>query len=239
MDTWRLKQLNPNDKIDFFLSHDWVLDIAFKHPNYKKAGLSPRHIESIENFDSRKPIVGSGKSAKNKPFGSPANAEILEYLKPRNWCAAHMHVKFFATVDHGDSKTEYIALSKVPDARKSGLRKTDYLHHVQVNKQNLESVSYYDSFDTVNDYKLFYDLEWLAVVRKTHEYYKCDGEIPFLPKNQCFRASDEDILITEKMLGDDLEIKPEYFVKSEDHKFTTKYDNPQTGKLYERIQLEK
>ena len=96
-----------------------------------------------------------------------------------------MHVKFFATVHHenSNSTTEYIALSKVPETRKSGFRKTNYLHHVEID--TLPNSSY----DFQPKYKLFYDLEWLSVVRKTQEFYHCDGEIPYIPKKQSFEIS--------------------------------------------------
>ena len=45
VDTWRLKQLkyDENSRFDFFMSHDWVSNIAFHNPNYRNSELNSRH----------------------------------------------------------------------------------------------------------------------------------------------------------------------------------------------------
>jgi lariat debranching enzyme len=70
--------------IDIMISHDW-----------------PRGIEQHGNVNKliqQKPFFK--QEIESNSLGSPANEVLLHALKPRNWFAAHLHVKFQAEVRH-------------------------------------------------------------------------------------------------------------------------------------------
>jgi lariat debranching enzyme len=86
VNTYRLTCLNPG--IDVFLSHDW-----------------PRGIEQHGDTAAllrQKPFFAH--DVQHNQLGSPANMELLHALQPTFWFAAHLHVKFTATVRHASRR---------------------------------------------------------------------------------------------------------------------------------------
>lgn len=72
----------PHNRV--FLSHDW-----------------PMHIERYGDKESllrRKPHFRQEVEAGQ--FGSPPLMELLRTLRPEWWFAAHMHIRYEATVEH-------------------------------------------------------------------------------------------------------------------------------------------
>ncbi|KAJ2777573.1 lariat debranching enzyme, partial [Coemansia javaensis] len=81
------KMLQIRRPLDIVVSHDW-----------------PQFIERYGNTDEllrRKPFFAAEVAAGN--LGSPANALLLERLRPAWWLSAHMHVRFTATVQPQDT----------------------------------------------------------------------------------------------------------------------------------------
>ena len=76
-----------NNPIDIMISHDW-----------------PRGIEQhgdVNKLIQQKPFFK--QEIESNSLGSMANEALLQALKPRFWFAAHLHVKFEATVHHSSS----------------------------------------------------------------------------------------------------------------------------------------
>ncbi|KAL7578401.1 hypothetical protein ACA910_012798 [Epithemia clementina (nom. ined.)] len=91
LDVYRLLSLSENkskqqqrSRLDIFVSHDWPQGIE-QHGN-------------TEELLQRKPYFRSEIQQNN--LGSPPNHELLMALKPKWWFAAHLHVKFKASLKH-------------------------------------------------------------------------------------------------------------------------------------------
>ncbi len=50
--------------------------------------------------------------AERGELGSPPAMELLQYLRPSYWFAAHLHCKFAAAYRHDDGITKFLALDK-------------------------------------------------------------------------------------------------------------------------------
>lgn len=86
-----------NNPLDIFVSHDWPVGV-YHHGNLGRLlAIKPFFREEIEKGE----------------LGSPALATVLHNLQPSLWFAAHLHVKFEATVAHRDKVTNFLALDKV------------------------------------------------------------------------------------------------------------------------------
>lgn len=75
---------HPKRRLDVMISHDW-----------------PQGIEQhgdTNNLIRRKPFFQT--EIEQNCLGSPPNRKLLDALKPQWWFAAHLHVKFRATVVH-------------------------------------------------------------------------------------------------------------------------------------------
>lgn len=78
------------ERLDVMASHDWPLGI-YQHGNAKE-------------LLRKKPFFR--QEVEQNALGSPANQEILFAIKPKRWFAAHLHVKFEATVVHGKKEAQ-------------------------------------------------------------------------------------------------------------------------------------
>ena len=88
VDVYRMKSLST--PLDVMLSHDWPLGIE-QHGNLQELlRMKPYFRQEVENND----------------LGSPPNREILDTIKPKHWFAAHLHVKFKATVHHSSTEKD-------------------------------------------------------------------------------------------------------------------------------------
>jgi lariat debranching enzyme len=110
VDIYRMKCLSKCDtRVDIIASHDWPLGIE-QHGN-------------TEELLRKKPYFRA--EVERNDLGSPPSREVLDVVQPKWWFAAHLHVKFLATVKHqsDDSKgagdTAKIAAQLVPSQVKT------------------------------------------------------------------------------------------------------------------------
>ncbi|KAI3962539.1 hypothetical protein MKW92_034578 [Papaver armeniacum] len=132
-DVFKLMQVE--EPIDIFLSHDWHVGITDYGDWQQLVCFKPRFKKQIQN----------------KTLGSKAAANLLEKLKPPDWYSAHMHCKFAASVQHGESGpvTKFLALDKCLPGRK-------FLQIIQ------------------------YDEEWLAITRKFNPIFPLTRDMAWL-----------------------------------------------------------
>lgn len=152
--------------IDVFLSHDWPQHIWEYGNKQQLLKIKPYFTVDIEA----------------KKLGSPPLWDVLTFLKPSFWFAAHLHVKFAAVVPHHfidlntiETKEENLAedqdTSNKADLIFSGLvsgkctrflaldkviPRRDFLQLIKIPKQKLQSNN------------LYYDLEWLSILKLTN-----------------------------------------------------------------------
>jgi lariat debranching enzyme len=81
------KLLQIRTQVDIGLSHDWPRSMEWKG-NYRQL------FKWKPDFE---------QEAKDGTLGSVAATAVLEHLRPPHWFSAHMHTKFSAVWEHGDS----------------------------------------------------------------------------------------------------------------------------------------
>lgn len=74
--------------LDIMMSHDWPNGVVY-NGNY-------RNLLRVKPFFE--------KDINSRQLGSPINWQLLRDLKPKWWLAAHLHVKYEATVEHKKRK---------------------------------------------------------------------------------------------------------------------------------------
>lgn len=151
LDVFRLKQLSK--KIDIFISHDWPRNID------KFGEVTPSQLIAMNpNFES---------DIENNCLGSPANKEILDYLQPSYWFAAHLHCRFSAEVPHNTgSKTKFLALDK---AVNDDDVERKFIEILDIDVERKES-------------PLSYDLEWLTILHNTQHLVTGQKKSSKIPK---------------------------------------------------------
>ena len=217
LDVFRLQLLSKNaqehDPIDIFLSHDWPARV-YDYGNLKQLlKYKPAFRGDVNSRDG---------------LGSPMTQPLIHQLKPRRWFAAHLHCKFYAKVEHdGPSRrcTEFLSLSKV----QPGQRYSEFIdlspnmrRYIQqqesIDKQSkatggdsdrqgrsndVDDDNREDIEDEDND--LYYDEEWLTVLRKTvclEALSRNNVPCPRFgdPASEAYVPSDEDIKETTDMM---------------------------------------
>lgn len=96
-------------------------------------------------------------------LGSEPCRDLLDYLKPNYWFAAHLHCKFAALVPHEDGKTtKFLALDKCLPRRR-------FLQIIEIpHDDNLKI-------------ELSYDLEWLAILHLTNHLLNVKSNFSYMP----------------------------------------------------------
>jgi len=144
-EVFKLMQLTG--RIDVMLSHDWPRGIAYSGDKEKLLRIKRFLRQDIE----------SGR------LGSPPAEQLLNALQPEHWFAAHMHVKFPATVYHPNGRTtKFLALDKV-----------------MPNRQFLQMWTFPQA---TGPKQLNYDEEWLAIIRSTNHLLSFSPRDVQLPK---------------------------------------------------------
>lgn len=163
VEVYRLAQLV--EPIDIMISHDW-----------------PRGIEQHGNTQAliRKKSYFREEVQSNN-LGSVAHEFLLNTLKPKWWFAAHLHVKFEASVMHNRNamkqenqatSTSFIGLeSECETGMNLSEQMTKFLSLDKClpKRQFLQLLKIEKPYSEVSSIPKFqYDLEWLTVLRKTH-----------------------------------------------------------------------
>jgi len=181
LDIFRLQLLSKNadekDPVDIFLSHDWPVRI-YDHGNK----------EQLMRF---KPVFRNDINSRNG-LGNPLTEPLIGQLKPKRWFAAHLHCRFYAKVNHNDPKnrcTEFLSLNKIENKR----------NFMEV--FDFTPTREYDESD--ND--LYYDVEWLSILRKTIGLENDSKDSVYCPRIEDssasqYMASEEDIRETSEMM---------------------------------------
>ncbi|KAL9238045.1 hypothetical protein vseg_012522 [Gypsophila vaccaria] len=129
-----MKLMQIEEPIDIFLSHDWPVGIT-------DCGNSRELIQKKPFFQ---------KEIEDRTLGSKPAAKLLHELKPSYWFSAHLHCKFSALVQHGESGpvTKFLALDKCQPHRK-------FLQVIEIQSEP-------------GPYELHFDEEWLTITRALH-----------------------------------------------------------------------
>ncbi|XP_021900132.1 lariat debranching enzyme isoform X2 [Carica papaya] len=204
------KLLQVDEPIDIFLSHDWPLGIT-DYGDWKKLVQQKRHFE---------------KEIQERTLGSKPAAQLLEKLKPHYWFSAHLHCKFAAVVQHGESGplTKFLALDKCLPGRK-------FLQIVEVESEP-------------GPYELQYDEEWLAITRKFNSIF------PLTRRNADFGGTELEIQDCRRWIRSKIQVRgatPFEFVPTvtpynpsepvSDAYVTENHRNPQTESLLQFLEL--
>lgn len=142
LDVFRLQILSQNaqekNPIDIMISHDWPARV-YNHGN----------VEQLLRF---KPAFRQDVQSR-EGLGNPLTETLIKQLKPKRWFAAHLHCKFYAKIVHDKATqncTEFLSLSKV-----------GFGNFMEI--LDIDPVGEYDNADN----ELYYDEEWLTILRKT------------------------------------------------------------------------
>ncbi|KAJ7084059.1 lariat debranching enzyme, C-terminal domain-containing protein [Mycena belliarum] len=153
-DVARLMKLQSNGPpVDIMMSHDWPRGIEKHGDTEALLHENPRLKTSIYS----------------NALGSPVYEVLLNTLKPKRWCAGHMHVRFTAEVRHDEQQpllsqtTKFLALDK-PGEGRAFLEVID-VPTPEAHQQPPEGTRHRTP-------ELFFDPHWLAIVR---------AFAPFLP----------------------------------------------------------
>ena len=154
IDTWRMLQLRTSP--DVVMTHDWPKGVEHYGDLDLLLRLKPWFRQDIQ----------TGK------LGNMLHGQVLAKLRPPHWFAAHMHVRFTATIHFEDGQpagrddhsapqvTQFLALDKC-------LPKRSYLEVVHI-------PTLADQVST----GLQYDPEWLAVLKTSIEWRLDQGSFP-------------------------------------------------------------
>lgn len=142
LDVFRLSILSMNaqekDPIDIMISHDWPAKV-YEHGN-------------VEQLLRYKPAFRQDVQSR-EGLGNPLTQQLIKQLKPKRWFAAHLHCKFYAKVKHDQTQercTEFLSLSKIGFG--------NFMELLDINPR--------EEYDN-SDNELYYDEEWLTILRKT------------------------------------------------------------------------
>ncbi|KAK7061209.1 RNA lariat debranching enzyme [Favolaschia claudopus] len=168
----RLLKLNDNGaKVDIFMSHDWPVGIERHGDTQALLRETPRLEMSI----------------RSNTLGSKPLASILDKLKPMQWVSGHMHIRFTAEVHHksDDSQsTKFLALSKPGAGR-------EFLEVIEVPTPADRRPPNGTRSHTP---ELFFDPQWLAIVRAFAPFMPLEVKAPPLPSVEEANALIEEAL---------------------------------------------
>uniref|UniRef100_A0A6G1S3T7 Lariat debranching enzyme n=1 Tax=Aceria tosichella TaxID=561515 RepID=A0A6G1S3T7_9ACAR len=180
LDVFRLSLLsnrinqNKANRLDVFMSHDWPARI-YEHGDLPQLLRFKPHFR--EDVNSRNGL------------GSPLTQPLISKLKPCRWFAAHLHCKFQARVQHNESTaTDFLSLNKIEQGR-------NFVEYLDLTPCSQSDNSCQD--------ELYYDEEWLTIIRKTINLeYKSSNNVPCpsFDDDSAYVPTEEEINETREMM---------------------------------------
>jgi lariat debranching enzyme len=145
-----LRTANGSKRLDAVLSHDWPRNIE-QHGDL--AALLRERPDFQQSIDSDR-------------FGNAGSEKLLAELTPVKWLAGHMHVRFEATVHHAnvDAETHFLGLSKC-DPGQACVEIVD----IPSATAQTDLPAPRGGFP-----RIMMDIEWLAILKKTHDVLSAD-----------------------------------------------------------------
>lgn len=178
LEVFRLKQLSG--KVDIFMSHDWPRGI---HEFGNKAQL----LRFKPHF---------GADIESGQLGSRPLEELLKYIQPTYWFAAHLHCKFAALVPHNnkssmtsdDQKAESSNDSESeeelpPTAKSASVPVTKFLalDKCLPKRRFLQVLDIPANENRGGKLRLEYDDEWLSILLTTNHLTSIKDSNYYLP----------------------------------------------------------
>lgn len=148
-DANRLFLLPSAKPVRFFLSHDWPVNVV------------PKGTARTEQLLRKKPFFR--EDVDKGELGSPVLRDLLCKLRPSYWFSAHLHVKFATEVV--EEQDEDLCLEEEEEDRP---RTTKFLALDKIVKGR-DFLQILDLPEVTEPVELQYDLDWLAIVKATHE----------------------------------------------------------------------
>jgi hypothetical protein len=171
LEVLRLLELQPSlasDPLDVFLSHDWPQGIAQHGDVAALLRIKPYFRAEVEQGT----------------LGSPPLRQLLSALQPAHWFAAHLHVRFPATVLHepaaipsaeavgsGERRlTRFLALDKVVPGRSflQFLSLPSSRPHPPDSSNSSSNSSSKSMQGAYGDDELHFDAAFVGILRSTH-----------------------------------------------------------------------
>lgn len=146
---------NESTKRSIYHIREWEIECINKIKNNIDIMLTHDWPCGIANYGDLNDLYKYKKYLKkeieNNQLGSIELFNLLLNKKPKYWFSAHHHVKYPAIVKHSDGNiTKFLALDKVLPYR-------DYLQIIEIPIK-----------EDLNPSILYYDEEWLSIIRKFH-----------------------------------------------------------------------
>ncbi|KAG9509323.1 Lariat debranching enzyme, partial [Fragariocoptes setiger] len=188
VDVYRLQQLSPpSSSEDTSVSpneHPHRMDIFMSHDwplGIYKHGNAEQLMRYKPHFRDE---------IQQDCLGNPLIAPLVEHIKARHWFAAHLHCEFRAKVKHDNGlNTEFLSLDKlVPHKR--------FMDIIDIEANN-------------DDNNLYYDLEWLAILKLTDSFtsteYMPNLKLP--PSSEArHRPTHNDLELVQSLFAGNLKI---------------------------------
>ena len=192
LETFRLKQLARSPP-DIMLSHDWPRGV-YKYGDVDQLLRCKRHFHD---------------DIANDTLGSRPTQEVMETLKPSYWFSAHLHVKFAAIVEHGDSPP--IAPSTTAEAKNNRTTKFLALDKCLPKRRFLQILDIGPEVESEAKLSLEYDSAWLAVLRSTNDLLSVEATTNHMPGpgysgRHDFSPTEEEIATVRSLFDGDLGI---------------------------------
>ena len=226
MDVFRLSLLSRGiereKSMDVFLSHDWPARIYDHGDLQQLLRFKPMFRRDVESRDG---------------LGNPLTTPLVHLLQPRRWFAAHLHCRFYANVEHKQScrTTGFLSLNKIekgrrfvefiemiPDRSSSSAKNDDNSNGLSKNEASQDELPKVAGEKTIDneheandDDNLYYDLEWLSILRKTIELENSswqNSDCPDIENDRGYDLTEEDIKKTAELMDQTggLIIKPDF-----------------------------
>jgi lariat debranching enzyme len=149
------KLMQIQEPVDIVVSHDWPTGIT-------DFGDTETLLRLKDKTGQLRSEINSGQ------LGNPHTMAILKKLKPKFWFAGHMHIKYSALYEHEDgSVTRFLALDKCIPRR-------PFLQLLSLD-EDAELIQHSHVTPRSEPAQVCLDLEWLAILKKTNDFFPVPG----------------------------------------------------------------